>query len=72
MHWQDRVAQDMPMYQRERQYRIQWKSLLTEHTSHGDWFSMDKKQMLEINVKEMNEMNEKYKHEIHHWLVEGV
>jgi hypothetical protein len=69
MHWQDRVAQDMPMYQRERQYRIQWKSLLTEYTGHGDWFSMDKKQMLEINVKEINET---YKDEIHHWLVEGV
>ena len=30
---------------------------------------MDKKQMLEINVKKMNE---KYKNEIFHWLVNGV
>ena len=59
----------MPIYQHERQYRIQWKSLLTDYTSHGDWFSIDKKKMLEINVKEMNE---KYKGKIHHWLVKGV
>jgi len=69
MHWQDRVAVDMPMYQQERQYRIQWKSLLTEYISHGDWFSIDKKPMLENNIKKMNK---EYEDEIIHWLVEGV
>lgn len=69
MHFQDRMEMALQMHKSDGQYRIQWKSLLTGYKSHGDWFSMDKKQMLEITVKKMNET---YKNEIVHWLVEGV
>ena len=59
----------MPMHQREGQYRIQWKSLLTDYTSHGGWFGTKDKKLLETWIKESNK---KYKGELHHWLVEGV
>jgi hypothetical protein len=47
-------------------YRIEWKSLITNYTSHGDWFDAKDKQILEDHIKYMNE---KHFGEIKHWLV---
>ncbi len=46
-------------------YRITWKSLITDFVSHGDWFQIKYKKMLEENI---SISNKDYKNEIHHWL----
>ena len=46
-------------------YRIEWRSLITNIQSNGDWFKSKDKTLLEDNIKIMNE---KYRGEIQHWL----
>ena len=47
------------------QYRIEYKYLDTGYIGHGSWHELEDKELLESNVKCMND---KYKGEIYHWL----
>ena len=44
--------------------RIQWQTLDTGVTGHGDWFNISEQEM-ESNIKRMNT---KYSGQIRHWL----
>ena len=50
-----------PMYQ----YRIQWKSKLTQYEHYGSWFYINQKNYLE---EEIIRLNKEFK-DIKHWLV---
>tara|TARA_B100001094_G_scaffold74804_1_gene71127 strand:+ start:2282 stop:2440 length:159 start_codon:yes stop_codon:yes gene_type:complete len=47
--------------------RIQWKTLDTGSSGHGDWFPMNEKEYLEDTI---NFMNNKHRGLIIHWLDE--
>jgi|TARA_B100001094_G_C18153085_1_gene784846 hypothetical protein len=48
------------------EYRIEWFSILTNITGHGEWFPSKDKKMLEDNVKHYNK---EYRGELTHTLV---
>lgn len=48
------------------QYRIEWKSSLTNINGHGEWFNEKDVALLKDNI---NYLNKKYKNELFHWLV---
>lgn len=51
------------------QYRIQWRSKITNNVGYGSWFDITKKQMLEEDIIRLNQ---KYENIIHHWLVTSL
>tara|TARA_A100001037_G_scaffold281709_1_gene285617 strand:- start:4567 stop:4734 length:168 start_codon:yes stop_codon:yes gene_type:complete len=47
------------------QYRIEYKYLDTGSIGHGSWHELEDKELLESNVKYMND---KHRGEIYHWV----